>query len=257
MNYINILGNNVPSYGLIIILGLIISNIVGYIVIRKYKLLIEDFLIIESYFLGFALIGAKLLYLFVSRNDIDWSRIFEFEYFNTLMQGGFVFYGGLIGGFIGCFLVKSIHKIDVVKYLSTLIFCIPLAHGFGRVACYFAGCCYGMPYSGPFSVEYHNIPYSLCDVELFPVQLVEAICLFIFALIFLYLVIKKRSSTNLIFLYLICYSVLRFILEYFRYDAARGHLGVFSTSQWISIFILILMVALLIWTNLKRKTNKI
>ena len=35
--------------------------------------------------------------------------------------------------------------------------------------------------------------------------------------------------------YLISYSIIRFILEYFRYDYYRGFIGCFSTSQLISI----------------------
>lgn len=253
MNYINIFDKQVPIYGIIIIIGLIITNIIACLVINKYKLSIEDFFIIESYFLGFALIGAKLLYLFVIRDTIDWSRMLEFEYFNAYMQGGFVFYGGLIGGFIGCIIVKTLHKIEVKKYLSSLIFCIPLAHSFGRIGCYFAGCCYGIPYSGPFYVEYTDIPYSLCNVKLFPVQLVESISLFVLALIFLFLIIKKGPLVKFIPLYLINYSILRFILEYFRYDPERGKAGIFSTSQWISVFIFITMFGLLIWPTYKNK----
>lgn len=253
MNYINIFNIDLPTYSIMIILGLIIGNISAYIVIKKRKLILEDFIILQAYGLFFGMLFAKLLYIWINRNIIEWNRIFESKYFITLMQGGFVFYGGLIGGIIGVIIAHIVHKIDVKKYFSNLIFCIPLVHGFGRIGCYLAGCCYGIPYSGYLHVRYHNIPYSLCDVDLFPVQLVEAIGLFILAFIFYRLTIKKENSMMNVYWYFISYSILRFILEIFRYDNQRGSFGTFSTSQWISIFIFVLMSFFLL--RIKKKEN--
>lgn len=252
MGTINIFGINIPMYSLMIILGLLIGNIVAVKVIINNKLNLEDFIVLEAYGLAFGMFGAKLLYLWININNIQWSRFFEFEYFNGLMRGGFVFYGGLIGGIIGVVIAHKIHKIDVKKYFAQLIYCIPLVHAFGRIGCYFAGCCYGMPYDGVFHVEYHNNPYSLCDVKLFPVQLVEAISLIILAIIFYILIRKKGSSLRWTYLYFISYSIVRFILEMFRYDYERGSVGIFSTSQWISICILTLMIILLIISKKKK-----
>lgn len=248
MDFINIFGIELPTYSLMIILGIIIGNILAYRIMKKKKLCIEDFIVLETYGLAFGMLGAKLLYLWVSRDMITWSRIFEKEYFLALMQGGFVFYGGLFGGIIGVILVHLIHKIDVKLYFKNLIFCIPLVHGFGRIGCYFAGCCYGIPYSGLFHVRYHDIEYSLCDIDLFPVQLVEAIGLFILAIVFYKLTNKKAEMKN-VYLYFISYSILRFIVEIFRFDSQRGSFGIFSTSQWISLFILFAMSIVLFVRN--------
>ena len=241
MDYINILGVSIPMYSVMIITGLILGNIFAYIVIKKRKLVLEDFIVLEAYGLAFGMLGAKLLYLLININSIEWSRLFEKDYFIPLMQGGFVFYGGLFGGVVGIFIAKVIHKINAKEYFADLIFCVPLVHGFGRVGCYFAGCCYGVPYNGYMSVRYHNIPYSLCDINLFPIQLVEAIGLFILALVFYIIINRKQSSMKYVYLYFFSYSILRFIIEIFRYDAQRGKIGIFSTSQWISIAIIIIM----------------
>lgn len=246
MNYFNFFNISIPSYSLMIIIGLVIGNILAFIRVKKCNLSGDDFILIETYGLAFAMLGAKLLYLFIIRNSIDFKRIFDWSYIKPYIEGGFVFYGGLIGFLVGLYIVNKFHKIDVIKYLSELIFLIPLVHGFGRIGCYLSGCCYGLPYNGPFHVEYHNIPYTLCDVKLFPIQLVEATLLFILAISLYYLSAnasrKNISPIKIILFYFISYSIIRFILEFYRFDAQRGSLWMLSTSQWISIIILIISI---------------
>ena len=69
------------------------------------------------------------------------------------MRGGFVFYGGLLGGLFGIYLGGKILKIPVWEYAQNTIPVIPLAHGFGRLGCLMAGCCYGVPYDGVLDGE--------------------------------------------------------------------------------------------------------
>jgi phosphatidylglycerol:prolipoprotein diacylglycerol transferase len=116
---------------------------------------------------------------------------------------------------------------------------IALGHAFGRLGCFFAGCCYGAPCSGPVCITF-NDPHSLAPlgVPLFPTQLMESGGdLIIFgALIFL-----RRYKTfdgQLFWLYPLFYSVLRFTVEFFRGDAVRGLYfgGLVSTSQIIAVF---------------------
>lgn len=143
--YLNILGFHIPSYGLMITLGVILANVFALYPLKKYKLIFDDFLILEAYTLLGAFIGAKLLYLIISYREIDWSRFLEPRYFNYIMSSGFVFYGGLIGGLL-CFLFAGkFHHINSKPYITHLIYLIPWIHGFGRIGCFLAGCCYGIP----------------------------------------------------------------------------------------------------------------
>lgn len=235
----------IPSYGLAIIIGIITANIIAFALVKSSKLDINDFIILEAYtFLG-AILGAKILYLWVSRHQIDWSRILEIDYFNSLMQGGFVFYGGLIGGLLFVFAGGKIHKINTEIYARKFIFLIPYIHCFGRIGCFFAGCCYGMPYDGVLAVTFPANSLAPAGVKLFPVQLVEAFFLMLLAIGILILQLKTNTKYT-IELYLIAYAVLRFVLEYFRYDEARGRFLMFFTSQWISIG-LVVGVAVVTW----------
>lgn len=231
----------IPWYGLFIVLGIAAGMILGFFLIRINHMKFDDFIQIVCFVGLGAMIGAKLLYLAVSWKSIDFSRITDLEYLNALMGGGFVFYGGLIGGLIGLYLCGKILHIPVMDYARVAAPVIPLAHAFGRIGCAFVGCCYGVPYDGPGAVVYTESIAAPTGVPLFPVQAVEAAGnLVIVAVLCLYGGICRRNGKRAesLQLYLAMYAVFRFVLEFVRYDdSERGLLMGLSTSQWISIVI--------------------
>jgi len=252
--YINLFGLTIPSYGLFITTGVILANIIAIIVLKKTKQDFDNFIILEAYcFLG-AFIGAKLVYLVVSFNEIDWSSIKDFYSFNHLMQSGFVFYGGLIGGLLFVFGAGKVHKIQTIEYMRNLTFLIPFAHSIGRIGCYMAGCCYGIPYDGPGAVIFPQGSFAIPGVKLFPVQLVESALLMILAALILALQLKLKWHYT-IETYLVAYGVIRFFLEYYRYDEARGFIAGLSTSQWISILLIAFVIAYNVAKKIKLKIN--
>ena len=139
----------IPWYGLFIVLGIAAGAVLGYFLMRRNHMEFDDFIQIACFVGLGAMIGAKLLYLIVSWRSIDLSRITDLEYLNALMGGGFVFYGGLIGGLFGLYLCGKILHIPVLDYARAAIPVIPLVHAVGRMGCAFVGCCYGVPYDGP------------------------------------------------------------------------------------------------------------
>jgi len=252
--YINIFGRQIPSYGLMIVTGLIVANVIGFFIQRKNKREFEDLLLIEAFCLAGGFGGAKLLYLIVSWNDIDWGQAFSsFDNFLQFLGAGFVFYGGLIGGLVTLLIANKYLKLDGGFYFYHYIFLIPLIHGFGRIGCFLAGCCYGIPYDGPLAVIFPEGSFALHGVKLFPVQIVEAICLLIISMtvMFFTYVVKFKYNTEL---YIILYAILRFFLEDYRFDADRGIYFGLSTSKWISIFMLVAaVVSIIIRSRMKPK----
>ena len=123
---------------------------------------------------------------------------------------------------------------------------VPLFHGFARIGCYFGRCCYGIEMSGAaFS---HFFEHRL------PVQLMEAgfnFLLFV-ALLLLYFY-KKQSRGKLVRGYLLSYAIFRFIIEFFRGDALRGGFGPLSFSQWVSLGILLGLLARALIQQKRRK----
>lgn len=238
----------IPYYGLLIVIGLAVGVLAGYIQTRLYGLEFDDFILLACFTGLGAVVGAKLLYLAVSWKDIDFTRLTDPEYINLLMNGGFVFYGGLIGGLAGIFLGGRIVKVQVMRYVQICIPCIPIVHAFGRFGCAAAGCCYGIPYDGIGAVVYTESLIAPEHVSLFPVQALEAVLnLMLAAALFLYVHKKKGKELKSLEIYLGVYAVIRFILEFFRYDdSERGILLGVSTSQWISVGLIAAVLIVLI-----------
>lgn len=252
--YFNLFGHSLPSYGAMIATGIVISNILAItLILRMYELDLNDFIILEAYcFLG-AFLGAKILYLIVSYKEIKWNRFFDLHYFNVLMQSGFVFYGGMIGGLCAILVAGKVHKINYKNYVQHCVFLIPLIHCFGRIGCFLAGCCYGIPYHGLCAVTFPSNSLAPSGIPLFPIQLVEAAGLLLLALGIL--LMDRFIKKNTLVLYLFGYGCLRFGLEFLRNDGERGHLGKLSTSQWISVLMIILSVIIAI-AGIRKSKNQ-
>ena len=239
--YIHIMGKQIPSYGLLITIGILTANIIAFKYIKKTAFDINDFLILEAYCLLGGAIGAKLLYVILSFRTVDWKSIQSITDWSVLINSGFVFYGGLIGGIIALYAGGRIHKIKTGEYIRNFIFMLPMIHAFGRLGCHMAGCCYGKPYSGIGAVVFPENSLAVPGIELFPVQLTEAGVLALITAV-LFIVIKKSLSRQVLELYLIMYGTARFFMEYLRYDDIRGIFGPFSTSQWISLGLILFSV---------------
>lgn len=239
----------IPTYGLCIAAGIILANVLALLTIKhtRKKLIMDDFILVECYLGLGGFLGAKLLYLLVSAPQIEWGRIFrDPDYFRAVIQGGFVFYGGLIGGILAGFLCAKLHKINVLAYFEEYIYLLPLIHAFGRLGCHMAGCCFGIPYNGPGAVVFPEGSIAPAGISLFPVQLTESCCLFLIFAVLLFLRLKFYWRYN-IETYLFLYGTLRFFLENYRYDAVRGFFGPLSTSQWISLFLILCGVLLYLY----------
>lgn len=167
---------------------------------------------------------------------------------------GFVFYGSLLTTIpVMLWYFKKI-KVPVLGMLDVMAAVTCIVHGFGRIGCFMAGCCYGLPTDGFLSVVFTN---PVCQAEplntpLYPTQLFEAT--FIFSLLILLFVLKKKKQFDgqLFLIYLMVYAAGRAILELFRGDVERGFLinKVLSNSQFISI--LVISVALYFYLRLNR-----
>jgi phosphatidylglycerol:prolipoprotein diacylglycerol transferase len=163
---------------------------------------------------------------------------------------GWVVYGGILGGILGAYLFCRRHKLPTLKYFDIAIASVALAQGFGRLGCFFAGCCYGVETDSAFSIVFTNSAFAPNGVHLVPTQLISSALDF---LLFVFLVLlyrrKKHIPGQCMAAYLICYSAGRFVLEFFRGDLIRGSVGIVSTSQFISIFTLFAGIVLLIIVN--------
>lgn len=242
--YIDFFGRSIPCYGLMISSGVFLGNLFMWFSIRKKGQSMTEMILLEAYALLGAIVGSKLLYFLTAWKSIEWSCFLEWKYFLYLMQAGFVFYGALLGGGLAFYAAGRFHKIPAMDYLRSHIAAIPFMHGIGRIGCFLAGCCYGIPWKGRLAVVFPEHSFAPSGIPLFPVQLVESVFLLLISGS-IFLICRWRPKTDGVGLYLIFYSILRFILEFFRGDTIRGSLWGVSTSQWLSIPMLLLGLWLL------------
>ena len=240
---ISIYGITLPSYGLMIVLGVIVGLLVIIKFFSKYYTISkEDIIYALIYGLIGAIIGSKILYLLTNikllLNNID--NIVQILL--GMLSGGFVFYGGLIGGVLGVYIYSKQFKVSFKELVMLIVPTLPLMHAFGRIGCLLAGCCYGVEYHGIGHIIFNNSMLAPNGVPLFPMQIVESICNIIIFCILLVTYKRNVGTYKSIVMYFSMYSITRFILEFFRGDLVRGNFLFFSTSQWISIVILIVTI---------------
>lgn len=255
---INIFGFEIATYGLCIFIGIIIGIIFAIRYFAKFNNIKKDDVIYSACYAVIGVgIGAKLLYLLTNipflvenYNNINWRMI------EQLFKGGFVFYGGLIGGILGILIYSKQFKISFKSLLLTLLPTVPLIHSIGRIGCLLAGCCYGIEYSGFGHIVFQNTLLAPTNIPLFPTQVVESICNLIIFMVLIGTYKKYLGTYKTISLYCILYSIVRFVLEFFRGDLIRGSWLRFSTSQWISVVVFFIGIYLHI-KNTNKKTQDI
>ncbi|WP_366295339.1 prolipoprotein diacylglyceryl transferase [Paenibacillus sp. AN1007] len=231
------------GYGLMIALGVILAyQLVVYRAEKRQFDLSHVFaLTIWSLVGGF--IGAKLVYWMTQiENIISNPRIL------LNFSDGFVVYGGIISGIIVGLIYCRVKKIKFLKHLDLFVPSVALAQGCGRIGCLLAGCCYGEETHGWFGITFHHSDIAPNDVELVPTQIMESV--FNFGLcLFLILLAKRTNKVGLVSAaYLILYSLGRFVIEFYRGDIIRGQVGVFSTSQFIALMV-VLVTSLIVFLS--------
>lgn len=236
-------------YGICCTIGIVLAGLLSLHNAKSQKIDKYDMIICFASILIGAFIGAKLLYFIVDFQAIRQyfeQNGFNYETLSGMLQGGFVFYGGFIGGLLGILVFSGIRKVSPIHFITVITPSVPLAHAFGRVGCFMAGCCYGIP-SEKFGVAFTNSIGAPNGIKLFPVQLLEAGLLLILAVICQIYFEKSKHRHCTVYFYIFLYPIIRIITENFRYDdAERGIFLCLSTSTWISIFIIVIGAILFI-----------
>ena len=162
------------------------------------------------------------------------------------LSSGFVVFGGIIGGILTGLLYCRIRKLVFFKYADVILPSVALAQGFGRIGCFLAGCCYGKETDSILAITFHESEFAPNNVPLIPTEIYSSLLDFVHFGVLLFIAGRKKKDGQVAACYLIFYSIGRFILEFFRGDLIRGSVGVLSTSQFISLFIGVAGVLILI-----------
>lgn len=219
-NYIVVFGKIISLYSVMGFIGLMAALFLCLKRRERYGLERHHLVDLFGYSVLGIILGSKLLALicmipqFVQYwDEITWNM----DFIETLIQSGFVFYGGLMGVICAFYIYSRQYGIDFGAAMELVAPAVPLFHFFGRIGCFTAGCCGG--------------------IDGFPLQLVEAGLNFVICAVILFIQNKKPDCRYTFCIYLLTYAVMRFILEFFRGDPERGFMAFFSVSQWISLIL--------------------
>lgn len=247
-------GKTISVYAVFATVGILTA---GTFVCRRAKkagLDTNDMLVLMLFAGAGVFLGGHLLYAITQtplilrffthfRNLQSFSQYLEVAYH---IFGGSVFYGGLIGGIAAAAVYITRKRLPWPVCADILAPAIPLFHAFGRVGCFFGGCCYGVECQIGFTYSHALLPEAN-GVNRFPIQLMEA-CFNLTLFLLLWTFLKRGLfHGKLLYLYLCSYSIGRFFLEFGRGDTLRGFFLCFSTSQWISMLLFFLSAGILVY----------
>lgn len=230
------------SYTLMEVLGIIAAFVLAIIYLKRKKFTKDEYIDLTICGLAAIFFGMIFALLFQNLNDLIYqlsiSGSFKFQFRMT-------FYGGLIGGVLGFLFVfyTFIHKnssMRIGEVLKIAPACVTLAHAFGRIGCFLAGCCHG-------KISSYGLYFPDLGMKVVPTQLYEAIFLFLLTVLLIVLAFKDFKYGFVI--YLLSYSVFRFIIEFYRGDDRGYELFNMSPSQLISILIILGTIPLMFLTK--------
>jgi phosphatidylglycerol:prolipoprotein diacylglycerol transferase len=213
-----------------------------------------------------SLIGSKVLMMFTEPEYRE--NLWQLFSLDFLRSGG-VFYGGLLGAVIAGYWLMRRYRLPWWKTADACAPGIALGNFFGRQGCFAAGCCWGKPTTLPWGVKFtelgHEITGVPIDFHLHPTQLYESFAMLIVFFFLFWWHRRRKFDGQLILIYGLLYSIIRFSIEFVRDDPRGDVLGLtsltgLSTSQLISIVIgtasLILLIVRWRRTNASANSNR-
>ena len=215
--------------------GILAAYLVALSRVKKQGGNFDSLLMIAAVAFAIGLCSAKMAYYIFSYGVGRLFNEIASGNYSGFSDAGLVYYGGLIGGVAGALTAIKLNKYDFTIYVNAIAPCIPLGHAFGRIGCLLAGCCYGQHYEGCLAV--HSV-FADPQETLFPIQAAESICNIILFVVLILYTQKPRKGLQSLAIYLALYSVIRFVLEFFRGDLVRGIYWRLSASQWISVLLI-------------------
>jgi phosphatidylglycerol:prolipoprotein diacylglycerol transferase len=234
-----------PTYGVISLVALALA----VLLIRRYARIegLDPGKTAEAIVLTVAVgfFGARLFELF-----INWDRyVGRPGGLKLLLFSTGVFLGGLLTAIPFCIYWFRSVGLPVLQGLDILALTACVAEGVGRWGCFFSGCCWGKPTDLPWAVTFPDVARKLHSglpsVPIHPTQIYLSLDALAILAVLVVLYRHKRFHGRIIAVYVLLYSVTRFLIEFVRGDAERGSVfgGRLSTSQFLAILLAAAAVA--------------
>ena len=249
---IQIFSIEIRWYSLAYIAGILIGWVLSKRIFISNFQLKEKFDDFITYLILGIIIGGRLGYVFFYNLNYYFDNFFEIF---MIWQGGMSFHGGLIGVIIASYWFAKKNNQNPYEYLDIVSLVAPIGIFFGRIANFINSELYGIETSLPWAVKFTQVD----DLFRHPSQLYEAF--FEGIVLFIILVILRNKGFMKIpglvsSLFLILYSIFRFIIELFRVpDEQLGYLFFNLTLGQIISFVFLLIGIYLFVTKYEKKKS--
>ena len=232
-------GFTLHTYGLLVAIAFLSALSLTGRLARRAGLKQDSVLNLGLYCVLAGILGAKLLMVLL---DLPYylSRPGEIFSFSSLQAGG-VFYGGLIAALGTAALYIRKAGLPLLKTADVFAPGLAMGHAIGRLGCFSAGCCWGKPTSLPWGVTFTNplaaeLSGTPLGVRIHPTQLYESLAEAVIFAVLYRRIQKPHGDGTIIGMYLVLYSIARFVVEFWRvHDQANPFGGPLNASQWIAL----------------------
>ncbi len=156
----------------------------------------------------------------------------------AVWSGGLSIFGAVIGGLIGGILYLRMNGLSVPAWLDIAAVGLPLGQAIGRWANYINQELYGVVTSLPWGITIPSdkrvfpfestVEYPVGETLFHPLFLYESLWSLVAFIVLLQLFLRNRNKMtpgNLFLLYLMQYSVIRFLLEFLRLEISTVTIG--------------------------------
>jgi len=263
---------DIHTYGVLVAIGFIVGLAVAGRRARSEGIPAEQISDLGMWLIIAGMVGGKLFHIIFFWDDFiaGWHA----DGVRSLREG-FVFYGGFILATVVAVVYARRKRLPLAKLLDIFSPSVALGHAFGRMGCFFNGCCYGKVCSDgfPLGVRFpaifdatgrpigsapflDHLQHKLVKISastslpVHPTEIYEALGnLAIFAGLSLFYR-HKRFDGQVFWLYVLSYGVLRLVVEFFRGDYYTFYFGALTIGQIVAIT-MIAVASLALWLSPK------
>lgn len=232
-------------YAILIVSSMILAIIWSKFHDGRYNLKFDDLLDLAIIMLPVAIICARLYYV-----------IFSLDYFMEnpsdiikIKNGGLAIYGGIIGGLIVILIYSKIKKMKLLDITDYIVPIVAFCQSIGRWGNYINIEAYGYETNWPIKME---IVENGVTKYVHPTFLYESICTMLIFILLSILAKRRKFSGEITYLYIICYSFIRFFIEGLRTDSLMFYNC--RISQVLSLVLFIVFSGILLY---KKKNTKV
>jgi phosphatidylglycerol:prolipoprotein diacylglycerol transferase len=227
----------------------VVAIVVGYFLLKsevkrkEMGLTPDDVMNLIFWVVLGGIVGARIYYVAFNWEfyQVDWKEI------PAVWHGGLAIHGGILGGLLGGFIYTRRKGVPFFRAADAVAPSLILGQAFGRLGNFMNGDAHGLPTTMPWGMVFP--PGSIAgdqfpNMPLHPTMLYEMVINL--AIFFFLWTIRKRPAKDgfIICLYLILYSMGRFVVSFFRADSLM--LGEYRAAIVMSIVIVAVLTPVLI-----------